>query len=909
MNVHKQYTWLFAKHVFLILIYSFIALQALSCQPEQSTYEVRRDTDPIWIEIEVIEHDSIALQNAIEDVYLAVNQGAQTTNGRQIARIQIQLDPDLDLDTQGYRIQSTSSLALTISAPTPIAASYALYHILQDIGVRYIHPQHTVFPQSVITALPTYQQLEQTPRFAIRGFHEHTQHPIVMSDFLLRPDRDDFRQYVSHYLKWMVRNRQNALSFHMLNTVDLVAWIPYITDIIQEAHDYGIKMGLVTGFVDQQQNAYRLYKPSEMESAEVQITTKLDRILQAGFDFITFQIGTSEFTKPDESEMLSWLNLAVEHISIQFPTVQPYTWIHIACALRQEDGSPYYHLPLQADERLGAWVHTTMFYTLDHPAPVYDCEDFTHQKDFFQQAIDQRPLVFFPETAWWLGFDNNVPLVNPITGRSRQHDMEYLIDIGSVIGHINFTSGKEWTYWHYDHYLTQSTWQDISWNDYLAWLSPVYGDFGTLVVPLIQQWTDLQWQHLYQDHPEIYFYLAGELPQDELGEQAGILARRPKIAFQKIIAMTESDFTQWQTDDLQTLQSMLVAYQELFASIEDELSIELAENEIIQIDHTTTDVDQIESPFQQKLQQGLQRELYISYQLFILRIQHVIALYSGVVAVRQQDRTQADMYAMQAQMIGQQALELIQIQQSFYRYPDEVLIEEKPESLTAYPFGYLYETSTAYFWTRREEQLIQLIQDIFEAPPEEWGEDTQKVYQADGEDLELLLPNNALLENALGGFVPQVLTATATDSSTLPMRWAIAQDANRNTLPDADTVLWLSAEMLDADHNDPMSQQWLAEAESYQLVVRDASGVSIGQLSLSPVIVTFNVITDQTQGFITLDGMVSSAEMIELVISVAGIEADALAQLVKSIWALPLDQALPDTLPLKAKFTLTELIP
>ena len=206
-----------------------------------------------------------------------------------------------------------------------------------------------------------------------------------MSDFLLRPGRDDFRAFVSHYLQWMLRNRQNALSFHMLNTVDLDRWLPHITDIVLEADGYGIEMGLVLGFVDQQQNAFRLVKPTSENPEEVQITTQIDRILGAGFAFIGFQIGTSEFTKPDDEVMLNWLNLAVGHIEVQHPRVQPFAWIHITCELEGANGKPYYHLPLSADDHLGAFVHTTMFYTVHHPAPVYECENFQHQKDFFRR--------------------------------------------------------------------------------------------------------------------------------------------------------------------------------------------------------------------------------------------------------------------------------------------------------------------------------------------------------------------------------------------------------------------------------------------------------------------------------------------------------------------------------------------
>ena len=226
--------------------------------------------------------------------------------------------------------------------------------------------------------------------------------------------------------------------------------------------------------------------------------------------------------------------MAVSHIRLQFPNTIPYAWIHITCGLEQEDGTPFYHLPLQADLDLGAFVHTTMFYTLDHPAPVYECEDFTHQKDFFEQANGQRRLVFFPETAWWLGFDNNIPLVNPITGKSREHDIHRVLPKWQVQGHATFTTGREWTYWQYDHYLTQTTWKLMTWHDYLQWLAPIYGEYGQQIADLLNQWTEHQWQDLYEDNPEIYFYIAGELPQDELGQQAGIIARRPKRAYQEL---------------------------------------------------------------------------------------------------------------------------------------------------------------------------------------------------------------------------------------------------------------------------------------------------------------------------------------------------------------------------------------
>ena len=104
---------------------------------------------------------------------------------------------------------------------------YGLYEIAADLGVRYHHPEETFIPSIPDVALPYhYDGSVEQPDFDLRGFHEHTQHPTVMSDFYLRPETS-FRPYVSRYLQWIARNRQNVVSWHLLKTVDLDAWFPW----------------------------------------------------------------------------------------------------------------------------------------------------------------------------------------------------------------------------------------------------------------------------------------------------------------------------------------------------------------------------------------------------------------------------------------------------------------------------------------------------------------------------------------------------------------------------------------------------------------------------------------------------------------------------------------------------------
>ena len=840
-----------------------------------------------------------ALAYAADDLVRASAQisGAHLDDTAHHEReVRVVLSPDLtesQVGAQGYQLNS-ASYGVEVQARTMIGAAYGLYHLAQDLGARYIHPEESHFPLNPEVRLPTYESEVHRPHFRRRGFHEHTQHPIVMSEYLLRPDVDGYREGVSRYLRWLLRSRQNSLTFHLLNTIDLEAWLPYLTSITTEAAELGVEVGFVTGFVDQQQNAFRLVMPDDPRSPEQQIADKLDLLTSTGISLIGFQIGTSEFTKPDENEILGWMNLAVTHLEMSQPELEVYAWIHITCGLELDQGGSFYHLPLQANERLGAFVHTTMFYTIDHPAPVYDCEDFTHQRDFLDAADGDRTQVFFPESAWWLGFDNNLPLVNPITGASRAYDIIEALPEWEIDGHVTFTTGREWTYWQYDHYLTQVTWSgDLTWAEYLDWLAPVYGEHAERVSSLIKEWTELQWRHLYEERPEIYFYLAGELPQDELGEQAGVIARPPKRSYLHVLEMSDDDFTAWRRDDFEMLETMRDAYQSIFAMLTPPQMGEL----------------------------NLYTEVYVGYALFIERIKHAISLYTGVIAARAGDRAESERHYQDAVNIGTEVLEKIRLIEGLYRYPVELLTALNPESRTAYPFGYLHETSTGYFWRRREEQLAQLISDVFDAPPEEWGADVEgSIFIGLGPDVSLITPPSPVLQSALGGFIPRLLVSQSPlseaerDEESMNLRaFVIGQDYNQNDLPDPDTALRILGSPITAppevDGSAP-SLGWRGETDMYPLLVRDASGVEVGRLSLFEATVSLEAgsLESLELNALWISGEVTPDEVISLVTSVAGIEPDALGQLLKTVWGIPATDPLPERLPLLVRAPLSARI-
>lgn len=870
------------------------------------------------------------------------------------------------LGNQGYRIAigrlGGGSPSLAVIAGSEIGAMYGLYQIAADLGVRYLHPEETFFPEDPAATLPwPTTARDESPAFVWRGFHEHTQHPIPAADFLLNPAWPGAREAASRYLKWLARNRQNILTFHLLKTVDLTNWIPYIRDVVDEAHRYGIRVGIVVSFADRQQNAWRLLDDRADPSADAEsIRFGLDALLdhvpadpgqapcpdvrtatglmtgppkRALFDFVGFQFGTSEFTTPEappgltpEDRAAAWLDTAWDHLRSnycqrdglkkEYAATEPYpycsalAWIHITCSLKSSDGGYYFHLPLKANPNLGFFVHTTMFYDLDHPAPVYGCTDFHHQKDFLAKASEQRRVTaYFPETAWWLGFDNNLPLILPITGRSREHDLRVVLPKfsntlaerpWSVSGHVTFTTGREWTYWQYDHFLTRATWdREATWNDYLDWIAPVYGSRGQAVAAALKAWSDIQVKYFYDINPHLFFYLAGELPQDEVGAAAGIVARPPKVPYRTVLTMDDEALASWKVTDLDRLVALRAEMEEAIRDLPPLLE-----------DGT-------------EQQRRLYAEVRDAMKLFMMRISHAVSLYRGVVAarawfveraraaslgrepdlsMRDSARAEAEARLLEARGITAEVLSIVQAAEGRYRDPVEQVARPRPDSLTAYKFGYLYETSTAYFWTRRDEQLALLLEEVFGEVDEVWRVVPDAVFVSEADTTEVLMPANDAARVILKAFIPRMLWGIALASGASPLL-VVAQDYDNTGLPDPGTEVSVTLVEEGGLHS--------GQCPEVPLVVRDLNGAPVGTLSIRET--RFEVEGTFAQGqqsalkSVVLDGVVSSQALIEIVVRVTagGIDEEGVAAVLKDFYGLEQALPLPDNLPFRVRFFLT----
>lgn len=360
--------------------------------------------------------------------------------------------------------------------PTPEMA----YAYLQHLGYRFWHPlQALTPPRFQSSALPSFSAVLAAPYLPKRGFTPHTMHPIELSHVLNGwgldgpEDLSGWQAMLPKweaYLEWLVAHRQNKVDWVLL---EKGRWKTFsrsterqrrLRVLVGMAHDWGIQVGVDAPLVLQQQNGWRLLSDPTLPlpAAYAAIEQSLDYLMGANFDFVTTEMGATEFSNGGAEQMLKWLNHATDYLSQRYQKSFA-TKVHISSGqYAQHYTDPqtgqalnFNFLPLYADPRLGVYPHTVQIYALDDPAPTYGRDNFQDMLRFMgmvtaanQGKETPRAMYWYPETAYWVNYDNHVPLFLPVYAHRRLHDL-HLIDQHKIdlTGQMVFTSGWSWGYW------------------------------------------------------------------------------------------------------------------------------------------------------------------------------------------------------------------------------------------------------------------------------------------------------------------------------------------------------------------------------------------------------------------------------------------------------------------------------
>ena len=338
------------------------------------------------------------------------------------------------------------SFQLNIAAD-PQEKMSTLYHALFRMGFLFPHPRWQISPELSKARLTCGKTYEWRPSFKYRGFHLHTLHPNEWGKGFLEGQNE----IAFDYIRWLARNRQNVLDVSILRP----KWYQQMNSLrepMKLAKAFGISRGVSLGAALQQQNSWRLIPILQSMTGigdEKQLRKNITLLnSQLDYDFMTMEIGTTEFTSTNYEKSLKWMNLAATLLASEGKKL--FTKNHVSTNQVSPKWGNFNFLPRFANKDVGLMPHTVMFYGLyDESAPMYGNKNFAHMLKFIQEEKDNRAVWYYPETSYWVFMDQDAPLFLTDYLTTRSEDMKGLYAEG-VEGHFNFTSGQEMGYWLFD---------------------------------------------------------------------------------------------------------------------------------------------------------------------------------------------------------------------------------------------------------------------------------------------------------------------------------------------------------------------------------------------------------------------------------------------------------------------------
>ncbi|CAE7241969.1 unnamed protein product [Symbiodinium natans] len=374
---------------------------------------------------------------------------------------------------------ASGRILVVCAGRTKRAVGFAFYEFLQQLGFGFLHPLKPVIPEA---SEQSWQPLDihETPRWSFRGTHYHTQHPLELTNFLNGYDalgstksRESWREAWAaweDYLEWMLAQKQNYLEWMLLADVRTKE-ADFETSserqarlrlIVNAAHDLGLEVGADVPLTLKQQHALNLLpKPTRSPTDNAaQVRQRVQWLLSCGFDHLGTELGSTEFTRGlDARELTHLLNETQEALGPRkllvknhCSTKQHAEGFRDPRPGKQDEPLNFNYLNYFADPKIVSMPHTVQAYSLTDPAPTYGNANFSDLREWTGFLLQQgRPVVFYPETAYWVNYDISVPLfLAPTYASDRLEDADTLDAMPAaapMLGQLNFESGWQWGYW------------------------------------------------------------------------------------------------------------------------------------------------------------------------------------------------------------------------------------------------------------------------------------------------------------------------------------------------------------------------------------------------------------------------------------------------------------------------------
>lgn len=664
------------------------------------------------------------------------------------------LDPDEPYHDDRFVLQTTRrhtysafpaeypDLDVALGSATRLGRQYAIYELLRRVGARYYHPEDEHLPrvpfESLRARLETPTVLGAGPVFAPAFVHRsytfHGAHPLEHLESF-----SDGRHPVTeakHVNDWIIKNRGDILRGAGRGIAPADARAERIEQLEALRTRRGLRRTVGITLHNQQQGASADLDPLSPIPLEDQARTLAETRLEAAPDAYAFGIhfGPTELTTTPDLETVALINAAGQAALALRPDItvevndhttgtQPVDHFDdLGCPPGTNDRgvADYYDLAFHTDPRFAAKVHTVMFHPLEGPAPVYNQKTFAHKLCLMQQASAAgRPLVYFPESAYWLSWDNAIPVYLPLYLYSRWRDIQLirplLLDRGGTIrDHRLFNSGHEWGYWQADYAVGLLHWDpDLTLTQVLGELAdpfcaidvfdptspdPITCQARTTFIEVLLEVMESQRLHFLETPDSrsrpggLYTMFAGEDPADEIGAASGLEFRPVRVPFREVIDMSPTALAAF-VGDLDRLAALADDYDRWH----DRLLVVRAE------------VPEDGLRFFDETVDGL--------AVNALRARHTHALYRVAIALADHavDSPEVTTPLTESEAHLAAAQTVIARREAAYRYPAAqthgggVTPDTAVPNGTTYAFRVHTKTHLMSYWTNRQDQVADLV--------------------------------------------------------------------------------------------------------------------------------------------------------------------------------------------------------
>lgn len=640
---------------------------------------------------------AVSLRYTLDDARSLLKQGnviiADKFDSTTTWSIMLHLDTDTSTynslyesntkNTQRFTIESdikNNSYQIVITSLSAKGLSNGIYYFLQKhLGFQFYHPKETIIPDLTDFQLDTFSETI-TPRFDKIGFHVHAMHPLEITEALLNENTPNGTEEVKTYINWLCRNGQNYFEFNLLRSIKLKTWVPYMKPIVDYAHERGIICGADMSFHMIQQRAFQLYKnfPASFRKKDRQILDNISALMQINWDVWNVEFATTEFTHKDQEKLhkqqkFLYDSLAKYHVKLTSRKHVVKDENLISNAKSMKTGRT------DMDSAYSLFVHTVMFYgLLDSSTPVYRNKDFSHLRNLLIESKTYRDTWYFPESAYWITFDNSVPMFLSPYLATRLQDIQYCDSLG-INGHLTFTSGLEWNYWLIDWSIARWCWKNehptTAETNALEFLMDAVHD--TALFHFAEKVNRLQTEFI--KNKQLIKVMTAQTITDEIGGKLNLeFHPRPEYTYKYIMnKATKEELEFLQKKYVSVLDSFVLQYNDLRRNYRYD-----AGNKLI-------------------------NELLLSFDITALRALHRRNTLTYLIAYRfnkiNKTKIPVRQYLDEAKAAREKALTLVKEQEANYRYPVSNVAAQK-KSKTVYDFGYLYPVSTLHFWEREELQ-------------------------------------------------------------------------------------------------------------------------------------------------------------------------------------------------------------